>query len=92
MKKKLSLILGLTALLLASLATAGCSYKATTAAPNTEPPATDITTTIESSSPQPPLPSIADVVAKIKPSVVAINVEITTYDIYNQPVNERGAG
>jgi serine protease Do len=92
MKKQLFLILGLTALLLASLATAGCSYKTTTTAPNTEPPATDITTTIEPSSPQPPLPSIAAVVAKVKPSVVAINVEITAYDIYNQPVQERAAG
>ncbi len=36
--------------------------------------------------------SIADVVAKVKPSVVAINVEIITYDIFNQPFPQKGAG
>ena len=38
------------------------------------------------------LPSIADVVAKVKPSVVAINVEVITYDIFNQPSTQEGAG
>jgi len=38
------------------------------------------------------LPSIADVVAKVKPSVVAINVEVSTYDIFNQPSTQEGAG
>ena len=40
----------------------------------------------------PVLPSIADVVAKVKPSVVAINVEIITYDIFNRPTTQQGAG
>jgi serine protease Do len=39
-----------------------------------------------------PLPSIADVVAKIKPSVVAINTEVVTYDIFNRPFTQKGAG
>ncbi len=39
-----------------------------------------------------PLPSIADVVAKIKPSVVAINTELVTYDIFNRPFTQEGAG
>jgi len=39
-----------------------------------------------------PLPSIADVVAKIKPSVVAINTELVTYDIFNRPYTQEGAG
>jgi len=39
-----------------------------------------------------PLPPIADVVAEVKPSVVAIEVDILTYDIFNQPVEQRGAG
>jgi len=39
-----------------------------------------------------PLSSIADVVAKVKPSVVAIEVEVITYDIFNRPVEQRGAG
>ena len=38
------------------------------------------------------LPSIAEVVAKVKPSVVAINTEITGYDIFNQPLTQQGAG
>ncbi len=38
------------------------------------------------------LPSIADVVAKVKPSVVAINVEITEYDIFNRPYTTEAAG
>ncbi|HXX59329.1 MAG TPA: trypsin-like peptidase domain-containing protein [Dehalococcoidales bacterium] len=38
------------------------------------------------------LPSIADVVARVKPSVVAINVTISTTNIFGQTVNEQGAG
>ena len=40
----------------------------------------------------PVLPSIADVVAKVKPSVVAINTEIVTYDIFRRPSTQKGAG
>ena len=40
----------------------------------------------------PPLPSIADVVAEVKPSVVAINTEVVTYDIFNRPFTQEGAG
>ncbi len=38
------------------------------------------------------LPSIADVVAEVKPSVVAINTELVTYDIFNRPLTQEGAG
>jgi len=38
------------------------------------------------------LPSIADVVAKVKPSVVAINISTTTYDYFNRPYTQEGAG
>ena len=38
------------------------------------------------------LPSIADVVALVKPSVVAINTEVTAYDFFNQPYTQQGAG
>jgi len=38
------------------------------------------------------LPSIADVVARVKPSVVAISVQITSVDIFNRPVVEEGGG
>jgi len=40
----------------------------------------------------PSLPSIADVVAKVKPSVVAINTEVVTLDIFNRPFTQEGAG
>ena len=52
--------------------------------PNWTPPAV--------ASNAPVLPSIADVVAKVKPSVVAINTEVVTYDIFNQPFTQEGAG
>jgi serine protease Do len=38
------------------------------------------------------LPSIADVVALVKPSVVAINTEYTSYDIFNRPYKQQAAG
>ena len=40
----------------------------------------------------PPLPSIADVVAEVKPFVVAINTEVIDYDIFNRPYTQEGAG
>lgn len=52
--------------------------------PNWTPP------TVESNAPV--LPGIADVVAKVKPSVVAINTEVITYDFFNQPSTQAGAG
>jgi serine protease Do len=36
--------------------------------------------------------TIPEVVNKIKPSVVSINVEITTYDFFNRPAKAEGAG
>jgi serine protease Do len=38
------------------------------------------------------LPSIADVVALVRPSVVAINTEYTSYDIFNRPFTQQAAG
>jgi len=39
-----------------------------------------------------PLPTIADVVAKVKPSVVAINTEVVTFDFFDRPFTQEGAG
>jgi len=65
---------------------------------NTSPPTTP-TTPIESNWTLPPsqgqsqfLPNIADVVALVKPSVVAINTEVITYDIFRNPYKQTGAG
>lgn len=38
------------------------------------------------------LPSIADVVTKVKPSTVIINTEVITFDIFNRPSTAEGAG
>lgn len=46
--------------------------------------------TVEGESPI--LPSIADVVAKVKPSVVAINTEVVTVDFFNRPFTQEAAG
>jgi len=40
----------------------------------------------------PVLPSIADVVARVKPSVVAITTEVLTLDLFNRPYTQQGAG
>lgn len=40
----------------------------------------------------PPLPSIADVVEKVYPSVVTIATEVTTLDFFNMPQTQSGAG
>jgi serine protease Do len=40
----------------------------------------------------PILPSIADVVEKVYPSVVAINTEVVTLDIFRTPRTQKGAG
>jgi len=39
-----------------------------------------------------PLPSIADVVALVKPSVVAITTEVVAMGFFNQPSTQKGAG
>jgi serine protease Do len=49
-------------------------------------------TTTTSQVQQPVLPTVAQVVTRVEPSVVAINVESVTYNIFNQPVKEEGAG
>ena len=45
-----------------------------------------------SATPQLSLPNIADVVALVKPSVVAIDTEVIAYDIFNRPSVQQGAG
>ena len=64
-----------------------------------QPPTTTNPTPIDTAWSIPPagsqaplLPSIADVVAKVKPSVVAINTEVVTSDIFNRPFTQKGAG
>jgi len=65
----------------------------------TTPPATTIVTPIDPEWMPPSadgqdqaLPSIADVVALVRPSVVAINTEYVSYDIFSRPFTQQGAG
>ena len=67
--------------------------------PSSSPPTTRNATPIDpdwttpvSEGQSPALPSIADVVAKVKPSVVAITTEVVTFDIFNRPQTQAGAG
>ncbi len=85
-----------TAVVMCLCLMAGCQLPiASTTSPS--PPATP--SPIESGwsvpSPEnqaPPLPSIADVVTRVRPSVVAINTEVVTYDFFNRPLTEEYAG
>ncbi|MFC2071284.1 S1C family serine protease [Chloroflexota bacterium] len=79
---------------------AGCTLQPTVdTAPPASPPVTENTTPIDTEwsiapteSQAPILPSIADVVAKVKPAVVAINTEVVALDIFNRPRTQEGAG
>ena len=87
-------------LILSLTLTAGCDLlPEVDTSPPLSPPATENTTPIDSEwsipitgSQAPILPSIADVVAKVKPSVAAINTEVVTFDIFNRPRTQEGAG
>jgi serine protease Do len=64
---------------------------------DTSPPSTPSAPTEPDWTPPPseqnqPLPNFISVIAKVKPSVVAINTEVTTYDIFNQPYTQKAAG
>jgi serine protease Do len=70
-----------------------------TAPPTTSPPTTPTATPIDPGWTPPPtdgqtsaLPSIADVVALVRPSVVAINTEVTAQDLFGQLYKEEHAG
>jgi len=69
-----------------------------TSPPPSPPPSPTATPIDPNWTPPPPenntlvLPNFADVVAEVKPSVVAINTEVITYDIFNRPFTQEGAG
>ena len=83
-------------LIISILALGACSSAPTTSPPDTGQNAGAMPINPEWTPPQilqqPALPAISDVVSKVKPSVVAINVEIVSYDIFNQPSKIEGAG
>jgi len=76
----------------------GCIYMETPSPPPSPPPPEVTAPTSPEWTLPPaegqsqPLPDFISVVAKIKPSVVAINTEVLTYDIFNRPFKQEGAG
>jgi len=67
--------------------------------PSPSPPTTENATPIDTEWTAPTtegqatiLPNIADVVAKVKPSVVVITTEVITLDFFNRPFTQEGAG
>ena len=82
------------------LVASGCPLPSIVTTPPTSPPPTTSTATPINPGWTPPstdgqvlaLPSIADVVALVKPSVVAINTEFTSYDIFSRPFTQQAAG
>ncbi|OGN89983.1 MAG: hypothetical protein A2158_07630 [Chloroflexi bacterium RBG_13_46_14] len=96
--KKISVLLVSVILILSLVFGTGCSIIASEVAEE-QTPAVENTTDIEpgevvipTSSQLQVLPSIADVVAAVKPSVVAINTEITITDFFNRQSTQEAAG
>lgn len=84
-------------IILALSLSSGCAYFETSPPPPSPPPAGSTTPINPGWTPapvvtSPQLPSIADTVAKVRPSVAAIDVEVITYDIFNRPITQQGAG
>ncbi|MFB0559095.1 MAG: S1C family serine protease [Dehalococcoidales bacterium] len=74
-----------------------CIYVETPSPPPSPPPEVTAPTSPEWTLPPaetqgPLLPDLVSVVAKVKPSVVAINTEVVTYDVFNRPFTQEGAG
>ena len=98
-KARLKLIPVSLILILSLLLSSGCFYIETPAPPATTPPPeipaqapANPDWTLPPLSEYPPLPDFVSVVAQVKPSVVAINTEVVTLDIFNRPFTQEGAG
>jgi len=89
MNKKRLLIIGLMILIISTMGLFAC---APVTGATTSPTPTNSNTTTPTPTPDTGMLTIPEVVMKVKPSVVSINVEVTAYDFFNQPVKEEGAG
>jgi serine protease Do len=74
-----------------SSATSPASTPVTSPSQNVSTPVTSPAWTLSPATQQLVLPSISEVVAKVKPAVVAINVEAITYDRFSRPTQVEGA-
>jgi serine protease Do len=89
----LSLVVGMTGCLV-PLPTTPTPSLPENGTPAANTPSAPIDTTWSPPQPKveaPTLPSIADVVEKVYPSVVAINTEVVTLDIFRTPQTQKGA-
>jgi len=99
-KMNLKYLLACLAIIVCLFVSSGCPLPTLDNIPTTTtPPATTIVTPIDPEWMPPSadgqdqaLPSIADVVALVRPSVVAINTEYVSYDIFSRPFTQQGAG
>ncbi len=106
MKRKIKyLLLGLILMLCLSLFTSCSLLDFTTVTTSIPASSTSVTTTTTTVAPpnttwtlpatqtqNPELSSFVEVVNKVKPSVVAINAEVTVYDIFNREYTQEVAG
>jgi serine protease Do len=80
-------------IILCLLLGSSCTLQPMNTSPTSTPTApTERSWTPPSTEQNKPLLDFISVIAEVKPSVVAINTEITTYDIFNRPYTEEGAG
>ncbi len=96
-RKSIAYLLTCVVIILSLGLLSGCFYIETPSAPTTPlPPSvtapSNPTWTLPPAGQSPLLPDFISVVAKVKPSVVAINTEVVTYDIFNRPFTQEGAG
>ena len=101
MKRKILLaiapILLITLMLLPGCITLTTPQSSTSPLATTSPTSTPVATSWSPTSSTPTasatiLPDIADIVAKVKPSVVAITTETTVLDFFNRQYTQEGAG
>jgi len=77
--------------LVSLLTVTGCTMTRVSETPQGDAPPVD-TEPVVMYVPSETLTSVADVVAKVKPAVVAINTESTTYDLFQRSRTQQGAG
>lgn len=96
-RKSIAYILTCLVIILSLGLLSGCFYIETPSPPTTPlPPGvtapSNSTWALPPAGQSPLLPDFISVVAKVKPSVVAINTEVVTFDIFNRPFTQEGAG
>ncbi len=92
------LLLALVLILFLGLGSS-CAYIDTPTQPAPSPPPSQPTAPTTPGWTLPPptneatlLPDFTSVVAKVRPSVVAVDTEVVTFDIFNRPFTQKGAG